>query len=247
MITRITTLLASALLLAVSSTAPSTAAAQVRAGVDASAIVPEGYSLVSVTAPDELALPVRVVIAPDARPSERVLVHVRVLESEAAARAFFADRAEWRTSHSAMPRTDVGEVAWGTAATGASGMVAFARDNVVVEVLITGEDAQCDAMPIALHVDRAIAAAPVGSTRSELAAPVPQLSREVGSSARITMPAGAIAMDVRVSGDAVARRVGDAWLVSVTGEGAWEVSVAIVDAHLRSANASVRWAEGIRR
>lgn len=185
-------------------------------------ITPVGLSLVEVTAPDDVRLPVRLSYARS--PQAAVEVWVDVLSAPDEAEAL--RRAEWQARTAAAgiaARAGLGDRAWGD-----RGMLVFARDRWVVEVRVVG--GAHDAIAIATRVD-----AMLGTARSSAGAPTMRVEAPQGDvPGAVRFDGDVIAAWVGATGAAYARQTPRGWAVVRTGPGPFEVTAIAVTADLRA-------------
>jgi hypothetical protein len=177
-------------------------------------------SVVSVEAPDEATLPVRVVLGEAG--AARFRVDVWVTASAADAHALLEARLATLSTTGLVARTDLAS-AWGSSASGASTLVAAAASNVVFVVRAID---QSDAVPVATRLAAAVLASDAGVT-SVVRAP-----RTLDPATTVQTPPHAAAFLVTCESGCSARRVPSGFRVERSG-GEASLTMHVVDDQLR--------------
>jgi hypothetical protein len=216
------------LVLVLGFTAADARADVVHGGIDLSALVPDGFVVEEVIAPQNAGHPVRVRLLPAANrgaPGATVLF-IAVTESRGLATA--ALDAQLRGHARELTRApELGDIAYA----GERGIF-LARDNVFAGIRSERMDgAQLERW--AQRVDDAIRHAPAGPARSPLTARPTALSQATFDVNEVALPAATLAAYVAVEGPGYARRTAGGWSVVRTGPGHARVVVTTVDRRLR--------------
>jgi hypothetical protein len=211
--------------MALAAAAPASAKPVTRAGVPVDALTPDGMERLAVRAPSRPGLPVRLTYAGEGAAEPELLVDVVV-----AADARGAHAALLRFSRGVARELDalpgVGDEAYAT-----PGLVAFARDNVMIAVRrVAGTR---DPHAIAVEAEAVVAAAPLGTPdAAPVTARMPS-SLRVGRAEALSLPDAVLAATVRAVGPAAVRRDAAGWRITRTGPGDVGVEVVAVDELLR--------------
>ncbi len=206
---------------------PATASAQARDGVDVNGLVPAGLAVMDVVVSDVAGAPLRIALAPPGQTRAALVVDVAVAPDAARARAAFD---HWRRLLQVEPPT-VGHV--GDSAEGDRDVAALVRDNVFVAVRRVAGGTS--ALSELRRADAAILAAPAHGLRGPVFRMPRSSGAPIGTPVRLSIPGAPYATFLTATGDATVRRTPAGWVLTRTGQGAFQVLGIGCDRRLRCA------------